>query len=360
MTRSTVEIQEIDAFPAKIAAIRDAVTQLRTATAALSQIADTATAEASSFTMTGKPAPVYGQLLTALQGWLTAIKPAADTVSDNADNAARTAASKFYAIVQTDQEAAAAISALQSSGALGGGTSTGGTGGMKSFADLQKEIGAKAGVAFIPLFGENRTVTKFGDLQSGDAWSTIKAPIVLAAMRENGGVLTSDMQNAITNSDNAAAEKVWKDLGDGQTAAGKVEAVLREFGDTTTQVNSATPAPVGGIQPSAYGQTQWALENQLQFMSHLSQDPNGAQILGAMSQVSPDQQWGLGQLGDGSQFKGGWGPSGPDGEYMTRQMGIVDGPGGQYAVAAMVAPDSGGFDAAQTDMTQVSKWLPLS
>ena len=136
MTRSTVEIQEIDAFPAKIAAIRDAVTQLRTATAALSQIADTATAEASSFTMTGKPAPVYGQLLTALQGWLTAIKPAADAVSDNADNAARTAASKFYAIVQTDQEAAAAISALRSSGvlspsgALPSGVASPGSGGL--------------------------------------------------------------------------------------------------------------------------------------------------------------------------------------------------------------------------------------
>lgn len=360
MSGSTVEIKDIPAFPAKVAAIRDAVTQLRAATMALSQITDTATTEASSFTKGGVPAPVYGPLLAALQGWMAAIKPAADVVSDNADNAARTAASKFYAIVQTDQEAASAIAALQSSGALGGGTSTGGTGGMKSFADLQKEIGAKAGVAYIPLFGDNPTATKFGDLQSGDAWSTIKAPIALAAMRENGGEFTPDMAAAITRSDNAAADRLWESLGDPQTAAQKVQDVLRGSGDMTTQVNSATPAPVDGIQPSAYGQTQWALENQLQFMSHLSQDPNGAQILGAMSQVSPDQQWGLGQLGEGSQFKGGWGPSGPDGENMTRQMGIVDGPGGQYAVATMVAPDSGGLDAAQTDMTQVSKWLPLS
>lgn len=359
MSGDTVEIKDIPAFPTKIAAIRDAVAQLRTATLALSQISDTATKEASSFTKGNVPAPVYGPLLSALQGWIGAIKPAADVVCDNADKAAETAAWKFNGIVATNDQAASDIAGM-GSGVVGAGMSTGGTGGVKSFADLQKEIGAKAGVAYIPLFGDHREVTKFGDLQSGDAWSTIKAPIALAAMRENGGQFTPDMAAAISRSDNQAADRIWASLGDPQTAAGKVQDVLRGSGDTTTQVNSVTPPPIGGIQPSAYGQTQWALDNQLQFMAHLNQDPNGAQILGAMSNVESDQQWGLGQLGGGSQFKGGWGPSGADGEYLTRQMGIVDGPGGKYAVATMVTPDSGGFAAAQTDMTQVSKWLPLS
>ena len=125
MSGDTVEIKDIPAFPTKIAAIRDAVTELRTATTALTRIVDTAKSEAASFTKGNVPAPVYGSLLAALEGWMGAIKPAADVVSDNAENAARTAASKFYAIVQTDQEAAAAIAALQSSGALGGPTGGG-------------------------------------------------------------------------------------------------------------------------------------------------------------------------------------------------------------------------------------------
>ena len=42
------------------------------------------------------------------------------------------------------------------------------------------------------------------------------------------------MTAAITESDNAAAELIWASLGDPVTAAGKVEAVLRQTGDLTT------------------------------------------------------------------------------------------------------------------------------
>jgi beta-lactamase class A len=42
------------------------------------------------------------------------------------------------------------------------------------------------------------------------------------------------MRAAITESDNAAAESVWEQLGDPTTAAQKVEQILQDSGDPTT------------------------------------------------------------------------------------------------------------------------------
>ena len=65
----------------------------------------------------------------------------------------------------------------------------------------------------------------------GKAWSTIKVPLVIAAMRkQNTGPVTAPMTAAITESDNAAAESIWAGLGDPDNAATQVEAVLRETG----------------------------------------------------------------------------------------------------------------------------------
>jgi hypothetical protein len=108
-TGDTITIGDKAAFPAKVSAIRDATAQLRTAAAALSQIADTAAKESASFTRDGAPAPVYTPLLEELRAWLNAISPAAKAVCDSAENAAATAEAKFTAITTTDSAAAAAV-----------------------------------------------------------------------------------------------------------------------------------------------------------------------------------------------------------------------------------------------------------
>ncbi len=50
-----------------------------------------------------------------------------------------------------------------------------------------------------------------------------------------------------------------------------------------------------------------------------------------MSQVAPNQTWGIGDIA-GAEFKGGWGPS-PSGKYLVRQIGVLTTPAGKVAVA---------------------------
>jgi methyl-accepting chemotaxis protein len=218
-----------------------------------------------------------------------------------------------------------------------------------SFNNIRSGMGGGAGFAYMPLFGTNQAVTSMGDLQSGPAWSTMKVPIALAAYR-NSGALSQDMVNAITLSDNAAADRLWASLGDPATAASKVQGILRSAGDEQTIVNSAR-----SNEFSAYGQTNWSLGNQLKFMASLSQDPSSKPILDLMSQIDPSQSWGLGGV-DGAQFKGGWGPNAA-GRYMARQMGIVDGPGGKYAVALSSMPESGEFGDATSNLGKMTGLL---
>lgn len=111
-TGDTITIVDKAAFPAKVSAIRDATTQLRTAAEALSQIADTAAKESASFTRDGAPAPVYNPLIEELRAWLNTIAPAVKAVCDSAENATATAEAKFTAITTTDSTAAGAVASI--------------------------------------------------------------------------------------------------------------------------------------------------------------------------------------------------------------------------------------------------------
>lgn len=362
-----ITINDRETFPAKLAAIRGAADALTAAAKALTQLESSAGREAGSFTRDGSLAPIYAPLIDAVKKWSGAAVAATSSVTDNVENAVATAEAKFRGIVATDERGRNAIDATTASdgpsnrhaspSSLGDNTlplvDAAAAPFSESLASLQKRIGADVGIASTPLFGDDRQVHTEGDLQTGDAWSTMKAPIAAAVMRENGGQITPDITAAIEHSDNAAADRLWASLGDAQTAAGKVEAVLRDAGDTTTQVNA-----VKDSQFSAYGQTQWALSDQLKFAGYLETDPAAAPLLTLMSHIETDQQWGLGDR-DGAAFKGGWGPSGANGEYLTRQFGVVDGPGGPYAVAIAVAPNSGAFADSTAAITEVSRWLHL-
>ena len=185
------------------------------------------------------------------------------------------------------------------------------------------------------------------------AWSTIKVPLVIAAMRQqNTDQPTKPMVAAITESDNAAAESIWEALGDPASAAIAVGDVLHHTGDPTI-VESRKLRP----EYTAFGQTDWSLTNQALFLSAAACDPRDQPALDLMGQVNSDQRgWGVGPLPD-SKIKGGWGPS-ASGRYLVRQIAIVSaGKRGLVVLAMAAEPESGSFADGTRALTQIGDWL---
>jgi len=218
------------------------------------------------------------------------------------------------------------------------------------FAQLETKLHAVAGIA-ISAVGTAQAPITLGDWQSGPAWSTIKVPLIIAALREeNPPVVTGAMNSAITESDNAAAELIWAGLGDPVIAAHTVEAVLRQTGDPTT-VQSQKVRP----EFTAFGQTDWSLTNQVRFTSAAVCDSANEAIFALMGRIESGQSWGIGTI-PGTRFKGGWGPS-PTGSYLVRQMGVLAAPNGFVAVALAAQPASGKFEDGTADLTEMATWL---
>jgi len=218
-----------------------------------------------------------------------------------------------------------------------------------SFEELGRNSSASLGMVITPV-GRSQPALRLGNWSSsGPAWSTIKVPLAIAALRHQGST-DALIDAAITQSDNAAAETLWASLGDPAAAAERVQDVLSTAGDLTA-VQSQRVRP--GF--SAFGQTQWPLVEQADFLSRAVCDPSTAPIFELMGRVTADQRWGLGAL-PGARFKGGWGPS-PDGAYLVRQIGIIDTSSGRAAVAVTALPDSGGFADATAALTATAEWL---
>jgi hypothetical protein len=218
------------------------------------------------------------------------------------------------------------------------------------FARLETKLHAVIGIA-ISAVGSDTAPIALGHWQSGPAWSTIKVPLAIAALREEDPPnVTPAMTAAITESDNAAAESLWQSLGDPLTAAHKVEAVLRETGDSTTvQPHKVRP------EFTAFGQSDWPLTDQARFTSVAVCDHRNAPIFSLMARVIGDQRWGLGIIG-GARFKGGWGPS-VSGGYLVRQIGVLSTPSGLTAVALAAQPASGSFTDGIEDLSEMARWL---
>jgi hypothetical protein len=220
------------------------------------------------------------------------------------------------------------------------------------FAQFEPTLHAKAGIA-VGAVGSTNAPIPLGDWPGGPAWSTIKVPLALAALRQDDShTVTDAMKAAITESDNAAAESIWATLGDPVDAATKVQDVLRQTGDQETIVPSQKKRP----QFTVFGQTDWSLTHQVQFISSAVCDNANAPILTLTGQIEPGQSWGIGTIA-GTQFKGGWGPS-TTGNYLVRQFGVLTTQnGGKIAVALAAEPASGQFDDGTADLTEMAKWL---
>lgn len=221
-----------------------------------------------------------------------------------------------------------------------------------SFARLAATLPGAEGVA-VSAVGPGRQVYRAGALQSGVAWSTAKVPVVMAALDAGVGS-RADARSAITASDNAAAERLWRALGAGTAAAAASDAQLRAAGDTRTRTQPEVLRP--GF--TAFGQTDWRLTDQARFMAGMRCTETGPDVLTLMGQVVPGQRWGLGTTGTSAQFKGGWGPGirpGQDGGWLDRQMGVIDIGGKPIAVA--IATTAGGHEAGTRSLTAIARWV---
>jgi len=205
------------------------------------------------------------------------------------------------------------------------------------FTLLETMLPGRVGLAIMPVGGSRTTM--MGDLTGGLAWSTIKIPIAVAALRNDPDGLLDYAEAAITFSDNDAAGTLWNSLG--SNAAQAVQQVLDEADDTMP----GGPWPHTAIDEYAFGATEWSLADQVRFASQLPCLPDTDTVTDLMSQITDEHRWGLGAL-DGAIFKGGWGPDDDTGEYLVRQFGLVPVRDGYIAVAMTAQADSGDFETA--------------
>ncbi|WP_040720633.1 serine hydrolase [Nocardia veterana] len=224
------------------------------------------------------------------------------------------------------------------------------------FAALQAQLPGRMGLALMAV-GSDHVIT-LGDWTTGVAWSTIKVPLALAALRRDPVGLADLAESAITTSDNDAAQALWIALGGGEPAAEAVEAVLREAGDTHTDVaDRHNPDARQSIDdPMVFGATQWSLVDQLRFAARLPCLRNASRVVDLMQQITDSQSWGLGSF-VGAEYKGGWGPDDDTGAYLVRQFGLIPTWSGQLAVALAAQPDSGSYDDAVTMLDRMSELL---
>jgi hypothetical protein len=215
-----------------------------------------------------------------------------------------------------------------------------------SFAQLSATLPATVGIA---IARPDRTYS-LGRWWSGVAWSTIKVPLAIAALRDDWLRAKDLAVKAITESDNRASEQMWAGLGDPVEAARRVQSIIAEGGDSATVVESRRLRR--GY--TAFGQTQWTLQRQARFAAELPSIPGSAEVIELMQRLATDQRWGL--AGKGFAAKGGWGP-GTNGEYLVRQFGMVPTPSGQWGVALAADAHDGVFETGVEIVNTLTDWL---
>ncbi|ALG83982.1 hypothetical protein ACH46_04970 [Gordonia phthalatica] len=221
---------------------------------------------------------------------------------------------------------------------------------VASFDAMAKGLSAPVGLALVPV-GGGEAIT-LGDQTPRVAWSTSKVPLAIAAERAGGQ--TAAEENAIVNSDNAAAETLWASLGTPTQAAAAVTSVLREGGDKATTVPSARLRP----EFSIFGQTRWALGDAATFAAGLPCMKGTKHVLSLMESVAGNQQWGLKAIeGRTSAVKGGWGPTAGSG-YLVRQLGVLTLRDGRRVGVAMSSQTAAGsMETGAAALSAVGQWM---
>jgi hypothetical protein len=215
-----------------------------------------------------------------------------------------------------------------------------------SFEQLSASVPANVGIA---IARPDRTYS-LGRWWSGVAWSTIKVPLAIAALRSDKSRAQDLVVKAITESDNRASEQLWAQLGEPADAARQVQGIIAEGGDPATVVESRRLRR--GF--TAFGQTGWTLIRQARFAAQLSSIPDAAEVIELMQQLTSGQRWGL--AAKDIAAKGGWGP-GVDGDYLVRQFGILPTQSGQWGVALAAEARDGVFETGVDAINTLTDWV---
>jgi len=231
--------------------------------------------------------------------------------------------------------------------------------------DLRPVVSGLDGEAAVAVITDERSVAEAGDLSETTAWSTIKVPIAIRVIEDAGGpdglssAQASLIERAITASDNEAAAELFASIaaehGGEVAAAQAVTDILRKAGKDQPDVSTE-----GRATFSSYGQTQWPVGRQAEFMAALADgrvaSPETQRyVLDLMGRITSDA-WGLGGVGVQARWKSGWGPA-PDGGYLLRQMGIAELGDGPVVVALAAAPADGTYESGQVLMTEIASRL---
>ncbi len=217
-----------------------------------------------------------------------------------------------------------------------------------SFEQLCATVPATIGVA-VAVPGPE-AVYSFGEWSAGVAWSTIKVPLAIAALRSDRARAEESVTQVITESDNAASETLWSRLGAPGEAARQVQAVIAETGDSATVVESQRLRR--GF--TAFGQTQWTLVRQARFAAQLPHVSGADAVIDLMHRLTARQRWGL--AAKGFAAKGGWGPGVPGG-YLVRQFGIIPMESGHVGVALAADAHDGAFETGADVLGAMTDWL---
>lgn len=196
-------------------------------------------------------------------------------------------------------------------------------------------------------------VVSGGDVTIGAAWSTIKVPLSIAALKRGGS--TTDVALAIEASQNPPADRLWDSLGTPSEAGRLTRAEIAAGGDTLTQVQTIQTYP----PYSPYGQTTWSLVGQARFASSLPCRSDARSVYADMGHIDRIDQVGFGATAMAGQarYKIGWGPAAPpeQGSY-ARELAAVDLGGGRLYGVALIAHEST-LARAQADLTDLAAWL---
>jgi hypothetical protein len=220
---------------------------------------------------------------------------------------------------------------------------------VRSFERLAETVPATIGIAIArPGRAEVRSL---GRWSAGVAWSTIKVPLAIAALRSDRSRAQGLVVKAITESDNPAAEALWSQLGEPLDAARQVQGIIRESGDTATLVQSQRIRP--GF--TAFGQTQWTLGGQARFAAQLPSISDADTVIDLMRHVVTGQRWGL--AAKGLAAKAGWGPSRDGDDYLVRQFGVFPTESGHVGVALAAEAHDGVFETGVDVLNGMTDWL---
>lgn len=184
--------------------------------------------------------------------------------------------------------------------------------------EVENERDVNAGLA---ISGENRVLTA-GVEGMSPAWSTIKVPIAIAALRDGADESLVDL--AIKESDNDAASALWSQVvwteGD---PAEVINDMLKHY-DAEADINTA-----------AFGYSEWPLKQQANFGRQIECIPEAEYVYEALDDVVDWQKEGL-SAQPNTRAKGGWGLSEVDDIYTDRQVGEMTIDGGDIGLAITI------------------------